>query len=172
MKHGLTLLLGVFSASLAVGCGDPVVSDAVAALGGEAPNVRHGPLHRPGQPCTLCHDGTLGNPGEFSVAGTVFLRPSSTQGVNKASVEMTDSQGVTFIATTNAAGNFYVNPNKWTPSFPIVKTVVRGGGAAQPAVMYSETGRSASCATCHFDPAGPTSPGHIALENDDGSAPL
>jgi hypothetical protein len=38
--------------------------------------------------------------------------------------------------------------------------------------MYGEVGRSSACATCHFDPAGPTSPGHITVQTDDGGTPL
>ena len=43
----------------------------------EAPGVRRGPLHRPGQPCLLCHDGALGDPQRFTVAGTVFQTPGA-----------------------------------------------------------------------------------------------
>jgi hypothetical protein len=29
-----------------------------------------------------------------------------------------------------------------------------------------------SCATCHTDPAGPNSPGHVSVVLDDGGTPL
>ena len=72
------------------GC-DPVHDDAIAALGPETPGVRRGPLHRPGQPCLLCHDGALGDPQEFAVAGTVFQRPGNLMPVAEANVELVDS---------------------------------------------------------------------------------
>lgn len=83
-----------FVVILAAAC-DPVRSDAVAALGGEAPGVPHGPTHRPGQPCLLGHSN-------FAVAGTVF----------------------------------------------------------------TDVGRNGACASCHFDPAGRDSPGHVFAPAD------
>src|ERR1700683_3328645 len=59
---GLAMLVG----ALMVGC-NPVLDDAIADLGPEKPGVHPGPLHRPGQPCLLCHDGALGDPQAFSV---------------------------------------------------------------------------------------------------------
>jgi hypothetical protein len=55
----------------AVGCDDPVHDDAVTALGGEDPNVPIGALHRPGQPCLVCHGGSGPAALAFSVGGTV-----------------------------------------------------------------------------------------------------
>src|ERR1019366_4307514 len=101
----------------------PVQDNAIAALGGEAPSVRRGPLHRPGQPCLLCHDGALGDPPAFSVAGTVFDRPSASQGVNGATVSLTDANDSGALAVTNSAGNFYVTPAQWTPTYPVTVTV-------------------------------------------------
>jgi hypothetical protein len=153
---------------LATGC-DPVHSAAVAALGGEAPGVRRGPLHRPGQPCELCHDGAFGDPQEFIVAGTIFLRSSGLEGVGEAAVALTDAVGSKYVASTNAAGNFYVVPSEWSPLYPIQSIVVSYTDLS--ATMYTDIGRQTSCATCHFDPPGANSPGHIALLADDGSAP-
>ena len=52
-------IASVALAALATTCTlDPVQSEAVADLGGEAPGVAPGPLHRPGQPCLVCHDGS------------------------------------------------------------------------------------------------------------------
>jgi hypothetical protein len=155
--------------ALAAGC-DPVQDSAIAALGGEAPGVRKGPLHRPGQPCTLCHDGAIGDPGEFTVAGTIYLTPSSKQGVDGALVTMIDSSLARYVAHTNAAGNFYVTPSQWKPVFPIQSVVVSANGVT--ATMYGEIGRSSACATCHVDPASATSPGHVSIQRDDGGTPL
>ena len=156
---GLTLL----------GACDPVVDDAIGALGGESPSVRRGPLHRPGQPCLLCHDGATGDPPAFSVAGTIFLLSSGTQGANGATVSLTDANGSAFNAITNAAGNFYVTPGQWTPTYPM--TVVVNPSAGPTVTMHTDVGRDGSCASCHVDPAGPSSPGHVSLTLDDGGTP-
>jgi hypothetical protein len=147
---------------------DPVHQNEIDALGGNAPGVRNGPLHRPGQPCLVCHDGDIGDPKEFSVAGTVFQRPSDREPVDGAQVTLTGSDGTTFEAVTNAAGNFYVQPSQWTPTFPMRTSVVWQG---EQVAMHTNVGRDGSCASCHVDPAGPSSPGHVYLMLDDGGAP-
>jgi hypothetical protein len=162
------------AATLALLCGlagaaacDPVHQDAVDALGPEAPGVRRGPLHRPGQPCLLCHDGTVGAPQAFSVAGTIFERPTSTTPVENANVHVVDADGKAFDATTNAAGNFYVLPSQFTPRYPM-RVSITTPVAVQ---MQTLTEMEGSCAGCHVDPAGPTSPGHVSLVLDDGGVP-
>lgn len=162
------LVLAISASFAAVAC-DPVRSDAVAALGPEAPGVRRGPLHRPGQPCLLCHDGGIGDPEAFSVAGTVYPQPSSTQGMSDVLVHMIDVSGSTYEATTNTAGNFYVLPRQWTPHYPVVVTVTAPGGDAVP--MHTFIQRDGSCGGCHVAPAGPDSPGHVCITLDDGGTP-
>jgi hypothetical protein len=65
---------------------------------------------------------------------------------------------------TNQAGNFYVLPSEWTPQYPVCVTIDR-------VPMLTLISRDGSCAGCHFDPAGPDSPGHVYLALDDGGAP-
>ena len=161
----LMALVGV-----AVSC-DPVESDAIDALGGENPSVRRGPLHRPGQPCLLCHDGAVGDPPAFSVAGTVYDDPVELDGEDNATLELTDSTGSSYTAMTNAAGNFYVTPDEWTPVFPLVGIAVYAFGAGAPVKMQSEAGRSGGCATCHVPPTGPSSPGPVVITLAGGAAP-
>ncbi len=146
---------------------DPVNSDAIAALGGETPGVRQGPMHRPGQPCLLCHDGQIGDPPAFSVAGTVFEIPAGDIGVDSATVTLVDSANSTYHALTNSAGNFYATPDEWSPTFPIVSVSVVDSSGLK-AVMQSQIGRDGACAGCHVSPAGPASPGHISMMADDG----
>jgi hypothetical protein len=158
---------------LGVAC-DPVVDDAVAALGGNAPGVRNGPLHRPGQPCLLCHDGAIGDPSAFSVAGTVFQVPSSLAPAVDATVTLTDAVGTIRNEVTNAAGNFYIQANDWTPAFPLLVYVTPTSG--KPVYMLSQVDGSSqveggACATCHSDPAGRDSPGHVSIMLDDGGVP-
>ena len=150
---------------------DPVGDADRAALGPETPGVRPGPLHRPGQPCLVCHDGAFGDPPAFSIAGTIYATPSSPVGLEGAMVSLTDSTNSSppMIMPTNAAGNFYITPDEWTPVYPITSVAVIG--APGFAVMQSEMGRSGACATCHVNPAGPASPGQVCITLDDGGAP-
>jgi hypothetical protein len=148
---------------------DPTVSNAIDALGPEASGVRRGPLHRPGQPCLLCHDGSLGDPPEFTVAGTVYTDPVTMGAATTATVTCTDALGSVYPTTTNAAGNFYVTPDEWNPTFPLTVTV--SGGTFGTLTMQSEVGRSGGCATCHVSPAGQTSPGPVVLATASGEIP-
>ncbi len=176
MKRARVLvpLVGLLTTLPAAAC-DPVHDDAVAALGSEAPGVRRGPLHRPGQPCLLCHDGALGDPQRFTVAGTVFEKSGSTSAAEGASVYVLDADGSSAQLTTNAAGNFYATPGQYDPTFPLRVTVVSPGGTAVK--MQTLVGGNATiepngaCASCHFDPSGPSSPGHVCLELEDGGTP-
>lgn len=154
--------------ALTVAACDPVNHDAIDALDGNAPGVRNGPLHRPGEPCLLCHDGQIGDPSRFTVAGTIFETPGARVAAVDAVVTLTDANGSTHSTSTNAAGNFYLTPGDWTPVFPISNVTVLGSGATTPTKMQSEIGRDGACASCHVDPAGPASPGHVALASVDG----
>jgi hypothetical protein len=159
---------------LAAASCDPVRSDAIAALGGEAPGVRQGPLHRPGQPCLLCHDGSIGAPEGFTVAGTVFVFSGDRTPVNGATVKLVDSTGSSFLALTNEEGNFYVLPSQWTPRYPMTVSVVRPGASPRGrtvTVMQTPIHTEGSCAGCHSDPASAGSPGHVCLELADGGTP-
>jgi hypothetical protein len=149
-------------------CADPVREQAIAALGGEAEGVEPGPLHRPGQPCLVCHDSGKASP--FSVAGTIYARAEGRAPVNRVTVQLIDSQGRHFDALTNCAGNFLVRPDEFTPHYPLWVTVAVGD---QKIDMESPVFRDGSCASCHGDPKGPASAGHAYLlldENPDLSA--
>jgi hypothetical protein len=160
------LALGIAVGTLAC---DPVHDDAVSALGGETPGVRPGPLHRPGQPCLVCHDGAAGDPSAFGLAGTIFDTPGGLTPVVGADVHVTDSSGnLPHDFTTNAAGNFYVAAEDWTPVFPISVSVQPPSGAD---VFMRTLGNDGSCATCHTDPASPSSPGHVCVALEDGGTP-
>ena len=95
----------IAAGSVAPGCagvdpfGDPVLDAERAALGPEEPNVPEGPLHRPGQPCAVCHrDG--GEDPVFAFAGTVYRDPVEKVAVADAMVVLTDAAGKTFMTTT------------------------------------------------------------------------
>jgi hypothetical protein len=143
------------------GC-DPVLDAKREALGGEAPGVRRGPFHRPGQPCLVCHrDG--GEAPTFSAAGTVFRDPMALEPVYGATVELIDEARTHFIATTNCVGNFFVGPREWTPKFPIWATVRFGDISID---MESSIHLNGDCASCHADPVGPATSGHVFLTED------
>jgi hypothetical protein len=146
-------------AAIASSC-DPVHSAEVSALGGETPGVPHGPTHRPGQPCLLCHSG------EFSVAGTVFVTPDDRTAAVGVAVNLVDSQGNAFVASTNEAGNFFVRVEQYQPVYPM-KVSIEYGGITAP--MTANVGRNGSCASCHADPVGPSSPGHVYTPADGGT---
>jgi hypothetical protein len=162
------LVCTILVASILPTC-DPVQSHAVDALGPETPGVRKGPLHRPGQPCTLCHDGTIGNPPEFTVAGTIFVNPGADlTPAEGATVTLQSSDGSQPYSTdTNAAGNFYVVRSDYTPVYPLTVSVTYGRTTVK---MVSLIHWAASCGYCHVDPAGAKSPGHIFIPAD-GVAP-
>jgi hypothetical protein len=145
---------------------DPVHDDAVDALGDELPNVPPGPLHRPGQPCLVCHDGKVGDPEELSVAGTIFKSAFARLPAVGATVTLTGADQRTFQATANEAGNFFVTPRDWSPAYPMKVAVTYQGITVK---MTALVGRDGSCGKCHTDPVGPTSPSHIYIPPDGGT---
>ena len=153
------------SGALLAAC-DPVRQQAVDDLGGEVPGVRQGPLHRPGQPCLLCHNGELGNPSRFSIAGTVFKSEDSRVAAVGVTVQITGANAKTpYTTTTNAAGNFFAMPSEFSPVYPLAVSVTSAGVVTKMTSLINGDG---SCATCHTDPAGPTSAGHVYTSPDGG----
>jgi hypothetical protein len=145
---------------------DPVHQSDVDALGPEAPGVPQGEFHRAGQPCGVCHGGKGPASSHFSVAGTVFAGQTDKVGIPNVQILLVDSDGTnpSTIPRTNCAGNFYVladvSKGGWDPQFPIETGIA---GYSQGAQMIGHIGRDASCNTCHFDPAGLNTPGHVYL---------
>lgn len=143
-----------------VACGDPTHDDAVAALGPEKPGVPVGPLHRPGQPCLVCHGSQGPSDAEFSVAGTIYKYEETTEPLVNAWVTLTDRNGKTHATGTNCAGNFFVMKTDFDPAFPFFTSVIFGSSTAE---MSTPVYREGSCAGCHSDPKGPESFGHIGF---------
>jgi len=158
----LIAVLGAAGAVVSVACNDNEVHDEqVAALGPEQPGVPPGPTHRPGQPCVTCHGGSGPAKSQFSIGGTVY----ETQGQLTPSVGSTvvieDIDGnVWTTSPTNSAGNFYVYLSDFAPHYPTQPTVVPEDGS-QTILMATHIGRDGSCADCHANPAGPSSPGPV-----------
>ncbi len=181
MRANLSIVvLAALSAFMMLGnaCGDPVHDDLVSALGAENPKVPTGPLHRPGQPCMACHGGRGPAKSAFSMAGTVFALIDKTDPLSgvvvnlKDSVAYPDPNSKGIDTTTNAAGNFFLHSDEFTPAYPVhVKLSHPTAPAGAGKVMYSHVGRDGSCASCHHDPVGTESPGHIYFADDPSGLP-
>lgn len=159
----MTRLSCVLLGLAVLACEDPVYDRQVEALGGEDPAVPRGPLHRPGQPCNLCH----GEDGEasprFAFAGTVYRTPGLLEPLHDATVRIIDSSGAQYSVRSNCAGNFYVGADNFRPVWPVWMKLEYDDWSAE---MVSSASREGSCAACHRDPASPSSVGHVYLAED------
>jgi hypothetical protein len=155
----------------------PPEAETADALGPEAPGVSTGPLHRPGQPCLVCHGDNYQRGGVvFEVAGTVYRRAGDEDGQVGADVVMTDADGRTFTARTNLAGNFTVEVDTalsaprqrdegqldidFAPTFPLVVEVDADGEERH---MRSAIYREGSCSACHLREVDELSAGRVVL---------
>jgi hypothetical protein len=155
---GLVLVASAFAA-----CGDPVHDNGVKALGGETNGVGPGPLHRPGQPCLVCHGGAGPGSPEFAVAGTVFKTLDGRDFLPGADVTLTDTAGREVTLRTNQNGNYYIPAEQWTVAYPMHVKVTYKGKVAE---MKTHVGRDGACATCHVDPVSQSTVGHVYLVAD------
>jgi len=121
--------------------------------------------HRPGQPCLVCHGADYSPGGDiFVLAGTIFefADDSDENGLEGATVTVTDSDGREFTAITNTAGNFMVQVDPalsqprqrprgrltigFQPKFPLRVSVAYGSTEQE---MESRIWRNGACAHCH-----------------------
>ncbi len=163
---------GMVAAVLA--CGDPQRDAAIEALGGEADGFGPSAIHRPGQPCVLCHSSYFGAEPNMSLAGTLFYAPGSGFDpflVGGYTVRVLDSEGESRDLLANRCGNFYIEKSDWDPAFP-VRAVLYGPKKGEPdtllqlRVMASRIGREGSCAKCHVHPRSLYSPGVVHVPGD------
>lgn len=174
------LLRAAALAALQASCGDPVADARVEALGGEAEGVPPGELHRPGQPCVLCHGDAGSAEPLMSVGGTVFAAPVGRAPMAGAVVELTDAEGAVVRRTTNCAGSFFVTREEWQPAFPLRAAIEYAAAApgeppgTRRIAMATAIGRDGSCAGCHLDPGTGAdsrtqlSPGRVYCSTDPG----
>jgi hypothetical protein len=156
-------------ACMFMSCTDPVRSQRIAALGGEDPGVPTGPLHRPGQPCVLCH--SAGGPASsvpFAIAGTVFETDGpDANGANGVQVLFIDAASSQRRYDTNFVGNFFVPESEWSDlTFPFKVGLLSMDG--KQVAMSSTVNREGSCNFCHRPAAG----SKLALPTDDPRASI
>jgi hypothetical protein len=170
-SHGRILGWGLVVSTIAIALGaciDETHELQVQALGDEAPGVPKGPLHRPGQPCLVCHGEAGPSSTQFVIAGTVTESQGKTGPANGAQVQIEDVTGSTYTATTNEVGNFYITPDQWSPTMPLQVLVSQGKNDQS---MLTHIGRAGSCAECHTPTPGPSSPGPIYVVSTPTGAP-
>lgn len=158
--------------SVAGGCANPIADAEIEALGPEDPAVRPSDIHRPGQPCLLCHGPYKGASPEMAVAGTIFAYPfdlSSEDGnpipAEGVEIEISDALNASppVKPVTNCAGNFYVKRSDWSPAFPL-RVSVRfkvGENDTDRVPMDTRISRDGSCAGCHEGEPDQGSPGWV-----------
>ena len=170
-RHCRWILIIILAGGVSCACSDPIPEEQIEALGPEDPNVPAGPLHRPGQPCVLCHGGSRPGDAEpkLELGGTVYLYnpifycqsrvsvSAPQQPAPGVEVEVLDANNQVRVMTTNAAGNFMLERGGNELEYPLwVK--LRYNGIDLP--MDSRVFRDGSCASCHgmeyeLDSAGP-----------------
>jgi hypothetical protein len=173
-RRGIAPGLWVAAVALAAGvtlaaCVDETHAEQVAALGGEAGGVSPGPLHRPGQPCLVCHGEAGPSSHTFVIAGTVYATQGQDAPAAGVQVELEDSTASSVSLSTNEAGNFYIPTGEWSPTFPMLVPQIMQGQTTQ--AMQTHIARAGSCADCHTLNPGPTSPGRVFLNRASSSGP-
>ncbi len=136
----------------------PECSAKLKWAGGNSGN----PMMNPGMDCVACHkkegEGPL-----FVAAGTVFGKFDEVdlcEGKSGITVEITDKTGKVFSATTNEAGNFFVNASAGSIAMPYTAKV-KAGGKERAMVSPQSNG---SCNSCHTKTGGATgAPGRIVI---------
>lgn len=141
---GLSAFASVFGL-LACNGNDPIPQAVIDGLPAEEGTPSK--LHRPGQPCLVCHSEYGGASPVLAIAGTIFKQDPMTGarvGAPFVKVDIRDSSGApSRFACTNDAGNFYIEADKWAElTFPLK---VQAGSL----FMESIIGREGSCAACH-----------------------
>lgn len=139
---------------LVVGCSDPVRDTRREALGPEDPEIPVGPLHRAGQPCLLCHDGSASS-SVFSFAGTVYEQSEAEEPAARTEVVVIDYVGRQARATTNEVGNFWIEEADFEPKWPVWVKIERRD---EKVTMTSPVYREGSCGACH---RGDGDPSHV-----------
>lgn len=182
--HPAPIVASLFAASVAlVACGNPIQDARIDALGGEDPAVPPSDIHRPGQPCLLCHGPYKGAQPEMTVAGTIYgyswdaaHAKDDAIPVANVEIEISDSFGTSPDAPvkTNCAGNFYLTKEQWNPSFPLrvaIRYPVEGEPNGERVSMGTRISREGSCNACHVGAPNQGSPGWVSCTQRSAGAP-
>lgn len=152
-RAGLALTL------LVVACGPTEPDECLSGSAWTGGN-EESPLMNPGEACIACHQAEDEGP-EYTFAGTVYEgldEPNDCNGLSGATVEVIDADGASFTATTNSAGNFFLNASDLV--FPVTATVTDGTRTATMVTAQA----SGDCNTCHSAAGSDGAPGRIALQ--------
>ena len=158
------LLVLALAAACVAACGDPVHDDAVAALGPENPAIPVGPLHRAGQPCLVCHDGSGPAALAFGTAGTVFQDAMNATPLPAVTIEFTDANMNVTSTQSNCAGNFFVEAVDFASvAMPVHIQILYGSMVSQ---MLTHMSKNDSCADCHTGTPSPSSTFQLFMNQD------
>ncbi len=183
MNAELTATLTVICVALASGCANPIQDAQIEQLGPEDPAVPASDIHRPGQPCLLCHGPYKGAEPEMTVAGTIYgyswdaaHSKDDPIPVKDVIVEISDSFGTSppVAPKTNCAGNFYLTKEEWNPSFPLrvaIRYPVAGEEDGERVSMGTRISRDGSCSACHEGKPNQGSPGWVFCTQRVAGAP-
>lgn len=97
------------------------------------------------------------------MAGTVYIDADSLTPIDDVRVDFIDSFGREFSTTTNCAGSFIVRRREYPVGGPIWVSLHRDEVLRE---METPIYRDGSCASCHTDPLGAASAGHVFLIDD------
>jgi hypothetical protein len=154
MRWGSVLFL-VFAAGCGTGAPDPSeCSTGEVWTGGD----EESPLMHPGGDCIGCHESEGEGP-RYAIAGTVMGvldEPTDCNGIEGVTVRITDADGAIHEATTNRAGNFFLDDE-----VPVPYTAEIEVDGATRAMVTAQT--DGNCASCHTEVGENAAPGRIAL---------
>lgn len=105
----------------------------------------------PGADCLNCHSTSAAKEEEeeeeappFTLAGTVFTDATGLDGLDGATVEVTDAEGTVVTMTSNAVGNFYSTDAVVLPFTATVSV----GDAVVEMTTHADAGGCNSCHAC------------------------
>ena len=147
---------------------DPFAGPSVCTSGVMSSiNESEGPFMGPGRACVGCHADSNAASGEndaplFAFAGTLYPTGHEpmdcvASGSEGAEIEITDANGVVYVQTANAAGNFFDE----SPDFALPYSAkVRFQGRERAMLAKQAIG---DCNSCHTEQGDEAAPGRIAL---------
>ena len=136
-----------------------VYATSLVCTSGKTSDVEEGETMRPGETCIGCHkqegEGPL-----YAIAGTVYPtahEPDSCEGSSaRATVEITDKNGVKRTLTANEVGNFFF---EGTLALPYTATVTYQGRTRAKVTPQS----IGDCNSCHTQDGSNGAPGRVLL---------